>query len=241
MVNTDSRLGSEVLAATEHAWNAIRARHADLPPAVMTLGTGVQGAKLAKWGHWWASQWKLDNGATVGEVFIAGEGLGSNGAEVFETILHEAAHALGFVREISNTSRGGRYHNRRYRELGELVGLDVTQDKTYGWAITTLRAATSARYADSIADLDRAICGHRRLPVSPPRRRLANRATAANTTAETPADIARTVTTTGPSAGKRILLVCGCPEPRKLRLSASVAALGPIVCGVCSEVFHASA
>ena len=35
-------------------------------------------------------------------------------AEVFEVLLHGAAHGLNAARHIPDTSRGGRYHNRRF-------------------------------------------------------------------------------------------------------------------------------
>jgi hypothetical protein len=43
------------------------------------------------------------------------------------TLLHEAAHGLAHVRKIPDTSRQGRYHNRRYQVLAEELGLDVAE------------------------------------------------------------------------------------------------------------------
>ena len=38
------------------------------------------------------------------------------------TVPHEAAHGLAYARKIGDTSRQGRYHNRRYAALaGELA------------------------------------------------------------------------------------------------------------------------
>jgi hypothetical protein len=42
-------------------------------------------------------------------------------------LLREAAHELGEVRETSTTSRGGHYHNRKFAELAEELGLEVTE------------------------------------------------------------------------------------------------------------------
>lgn len=35
----------------------------------------------------------------------------------------------------------------------------------------------------------------------------------------------------------RLTLQCGCPEPRKMRMSRTVAARAPVICGACKEEF----
>jgi hypothetical protein len=53
--------------------------------------------------------------AVMPEVFVGGEGLIRGAASVLETLLHEAAHALAYVRDIKDTSRQGRYHTPAVR------------------------------------------------------------------------------------------------------------------------------
>ena len=60
------------------------------------------------------------------ELFVGGEGLSQGAESVRATLLHEAAHGLSDVRQIQDTSRQGRYHNTRYKALGEELGLVVT-------------------------------------------------------------------------------------------------------------------
>jgi 16S rRNA U516 pseudouridylate synthase RsuA-like enzyme len=73
---------------------------------------------------------------------VSGEGLTRGAPQVFATLLREAAHALSREREIRDTSREGRYHNRRFRRMAEELGLRVERHERRGWAITELDAKT---------------------------------------------------------------------------------------------------
>ena len=70
---------------------------------------------------------------------------------------------------VQDTSRQGRYHNTRYKALGEELGLVVTQVAGIGWSGTALADGTTARYA---AELVQLAARHHGLPL---RRRLASR------------------------------------------------------------------
>jgi hypothetical protein len=99
---------------------------------VVALGAGSVGVPrgVLKLGHFAADRWTAggaDGGSAVAELFVGGEGL-SRGAEgVLATLLHEATHGLAHVRRVQDTSRQGRYHNARFRALGEELGLAVAQ------------------------------------------------------------------------------------------------------------------
>ena len=49
-------------------------------------------------------------------------------SEVLATLLHEAAHALAHARGSKDTSRQGRYHNTKFKNCAEEVGLTVEHD-----------------------------------------------------------------------------------------------------------------
>lgn len=209
-------------AATEleRVWQSIRVHHKDLPRAVIVIASGVELTHVARWGHWAAGRWQVEDGAHVGEVLLAGERFESGAVDVLSTLLHEAAHALAFVRDIKDTSRQGRYHNKRYKALAESVGLVCTQGN-HGWHVTELAAGTQLLYSDELAALA-SICGlgHRR--------DLRRRATpkTGDDEEEDPEEKAK--------AG-RVSVACDCG--RKFRISASVLELGPIVCAVCETPF----
>jgi hypothetical protein len=81
----------------------------------------------AKWGHFGADHWvegrptEEGQGAALDfsvarrkpELFIAGECLAEGPRQTLQTMLHEAVHALAHVRGVKDTSRGGKYHNKR--------------------------------------------------------------------------------------------------------------------------------
>jgi hypothetical protein len=154
-----------LLAALEHAWLAIRWQHPDVPVAqvVVAQGSGRRGGVLL--GHLAPDRWQtVDSGGEgelVHELLIAGEGLAMGAEEVLGTVLHEAAHALAIARQIADTSRDGRYHNARYRDLAEELGLLVQRDAQLGWSTTSLAPATRERYAPAITAIAATITRHR--------------------------------------------------------------------------------
>lgn len=198
-----------LVAAIEAAWTAIQARHDDVPEVVVTIGSG-SGPKGLTLGHFAPDRWVRGEEA-VHELFVGGEGLARGGADVLGTLIHEAAHAAARTRGIQDTSRQGRYHNKKFKAIAEEFGLTVENDSRIGWSLTTLTAATGTRYAETVAALDAAITAHRRAEAQP-------------------VNGGRKSNNNGAAA------VCGCG--RKIRASLTVFAEGPILCGLCGEEFE---
>jgi hypothetical protein len=71
-------------------------------------------------------------------VLVSGEGLQRGPVDVLGTLLHEAAHGLAYVRKVSDTSRQGRYHNRRCATLARELGLEVAHLDPIGWSATSV-------------------------------------------------------------------------------------------------------
>lgn len=200
------------MAALEAAWAEIRRRHAEVPEVVIITGSGSDARRRdeLRLGHFAAGRWR--GSALRGElpeVFVGGEGLQRGAGAVLATLLHEAAHGLADARAIKETSRQGRYHNRRFKVLAEELGLEIAQAPGIGWSATSLPAATARSYARTLAALERAIRIYRR-PEAP----AGSRAGSAN----------------NPKP-----CLCGCP--RRIRVAPSVLAAGPILCGLCGEAF----
>lgn len=55
---------------------------------------------------------------------------------VVATLLHEMVHIYHLQHGIQDCSRGNTYHNKKFKEKAESVGLIISHDKTYGWTIT---------------------------------------------------------------------------------------------------------
>ncbi len=209
------RLSAPMVAALERTWEAIRARHLEVPPAVVVVASGSDRGGMRKLGHFGALRWRqAAGGDDPSEVMVSGEGLGRRPVEVLGTLLHEAAHALAHVRGVQDTSRQGRYHNRRYAALAAELGLDVAELAGFGLAATAVPDPVAAAYAGMVDQLRAALILHRRAEAS----------------------------AGGAGAGRKRAssnnpLPCGCGCPRRIRVAATVLAAGPIVCGVCDEEF----
>jgi hypothetical protein len=204
-------VSSAVVRKLEQAWTAIRRRHPELPPVIFALGSGTAQRGVHKLGHFGPNRWHTSAPDAMPEVFVSGEGLRLGGVEVLGTLLHEAAHALGHVKSIQDTSRGGRYHNAKYRQLAVSVGLDVAQVGAIGWSDTTVPDATAATYARTITILDDA-CNLWR-------------------SAEQHAGNGKKPPSTN-------LAVAQCRCPRKIRVAAGTLDLGPIWCRICGSDFE---
>jgi hypothetical protein len=200
---------SAVVAALEQAWTAIFGHHPDVPQVVVILGAGSEARRgLFKWGHFAAARWQVAD-TNRPEVLVSGEGLKRGGRAVLATLLHEAAHGLANTRGVKDTSRQGRWHNRRFAALAGELGLRVEKDAKTGWSQTSLTGQLAARYAEQLTGLDAALGLWR-----------------------------HTERQLGPATGSRNLLACSCECGRKLRVSRTTLEQAPIICGACEERFE---
>jgi hypothetical protein len=128
---------------------------------------------------------------------------------VLGTLLHEAAHGLAQARAVQDTSRQGRYHNRRYAAFARELGLEVTSVKPIGWSATTVPEPTAAAYTGQLEELQAALVLWRRQE-----HRL------------------------GSSGRSRNLLAAACGCGRRIRAAKATLAEAPIVCGLCAQPFE---
>ena len=56
---------------------------------------------------------------------------------VVSTLLHEMVHIYNMMNDIQDCSRGNTYHNKKFKEKAESVGLRIDYDKRIGWSITS--------------------------------------------------------------------------------------------------------
>lgn len=234
----DPITGSAIVAVLEETWEAIRAEHPELPHVVIVTGSGFIGSP--RWAHWRESGWTERQGKDEhahtrhGEMFVAGEALAKGAKHVVESMLHEGAHTLATVREVQDTSRQGRWHNAKFRELAQELGLEYRGDKadpTHGFSNMLLTDATEEKYADLIKKLDTAIRAVIRMP-----------AFVAGTTGEQGGGEyihggKRPKAEGSGSSTNNLKLTCECKEPKIIRASKKVAALGVIRCDDCGELF----
>ena len=60
---------------------------------------------------------------------------------VTATLLHEMVHLYNLQIGVQDTSRGGTYHNKRFKESAEKVDLHISYDSRIGWSLTELTEA----------------------------------------------------------------------------------------------------
>lgn len=70
------------------------------------------------------------------EINIAAESLDRPIANTIATLVHEMVHYYCNEQNIQDTSRGGSYHNKRFKEEAEKRGLSIDYDQRIGWSIT---------------------------------------------------------------------------------------------------------
>lgn len=56
--------------------------------------------------------------------------------EVVATMLHEMTHLYNLQHEIQDCSRGGTYHNKKFKDEAQKHMISVECDSKYGWTIT---------------------------------------------------------------------------------------------------------
>ncbi|NYF58803.1 hypothetical protein HDA35_004634 [Micromonospora purpureochromogenes] len=207
----DSVSTAALVGALESAWSAIRDRHPEIPAAVLVVGSGspTKANQGMKWGHFAALRWQAGDNQ-LPEILISGEGLSREPEAVFTTLLHEATHALADARGIQDTSRQGRWHNKKFSTLAAELGMSTTKDDKLGYSPCTLTDLTRARYRAVIADLGEALRFYRH-----------------------PEPTGEGKTRTNNNNG----VSCECECPRKLRISKATFEEGPIVCALCGAAF----
>jgi hypothetical protein len=200
-----------LLSALETAWAAIRARNPEVPQAVLIVGSGSPAKPNAamKWGHFATLRWQHGD-TQLPEVLISGEGLKRTPQEVLVTLLHEATHGLADARGIADTSRQGRWHNKKFATLAAELGLAATKDDKLGYSPCTLTEQATADYTATITGLGAALNAYRH-----------------------PETFGEGKKRTNNNNG----VACECQCPRKIRLSVTAFDEGPIVCATCESAF----
>lgn len=154
---------------------------------------------------------------------LIGESSSACGADLsFERLLHEAVHGIAASRGVRDTSRAGRYHNRRFLAIAEEMGLDHPDEPhpSSGFSLVSLTPEARKRYRPTIERLHRAL-----------------KAYSAATTGDAERSFRGPAARHGSSGGGvRVKAVCDCG--RNVRVVPSVLAQAPIVCGGCGKPFR---
>ncbi len=214
---TDAPVSSVALTtALTQIWQRAQVLNPGLPDVMLLLSNGSSNGRLSYYGSFEPGRWTGAAG-TLPELVIAGEGLRRGALPVLGTVLHEAAHALAFARNVGETSRNGTYHNGKFKSLAEEVGLLVGRDEHTGWSVTRPDPQLQVHYASEIAQLNPLLQVKRVVPHC---------------------TVIQATRSTVPMRRRppRPQLKCQCDPPRWITLG-SAAALDGICCAVCCYEF----
>ena len=103
----------------------------ELPKCILT----VQSSKGRSYGHSTCQKiWKdRAHDTSYYEINIASEFLDREIECTLDTLIHEMIHLYCRVKDIKETSRGGVYHNKKFKELAEKCGLQCFYNERVGW------------------------------------------------------------------------------------------------------------
>ena len=146
------------------------------------------------------------------------------------TVIHELVHLAAFQRGIKDTSRQGRWHNRRFGELALDFGLVIgAPQEPYGVQTTGIRPATQSKYADQLKALADALVIYREIPTRSP--------VEIDDLPEKAPEIGKSRT----RQRRFVRATCECSigrgRARQISVPASSWQPGSIECRVCGEVF----
>jgi hypothetical protein len=225
---------SSVVEVLARCWARLVREHPEIPPCVIVIGT--QSRHRAHGWHW-SGRWAVQAGEPRTEIAIAGEHLADGPHAVLGTLIHEAAHALAVGRKVKDTSRGGRWHNRRFSALASELGLIVVTCKQIGHRTRGLTDEAAATWRFELLELMDAMrrSDHaRRIPPGTPTGGTGTGGTGTGGTGTGG-------TGTGGKPTNPAPLLCSCVPARRIRVAPTVAARGPIICSICLQCFGGAA
>ena len=124
---------SRAVSQLEHIYNSLNADFfgGGLPVPIITVQS-----KPGTMGHCSVAKvWQRKEDKTH-ELNIAAEVLNYPIEETIDTMLHEMVHLFCRENGIKEVSRGGKYHNKRFKEVAEAHGLTCVPCGQYGWNTT---------------------------------------------------------------------------------------------------------
>lgn len=111
----------------------------ELEEPIITIQSTPRAYGHVTCGKVWQSK-KFENEEERGQKYelnLGAETLDRPIEETVATMLHEMVHIYNMTHDIKDTSRGTTYHNRRFKEKAESVGLIIEKTPGIGWSVTS--------------------------------------------------------------------------------------------------------
>ncbi len=124
---------SEVTAFLEKAYDILNQQYFEscLPRVVITIQSSPKA-----YGHYVPREVWQEQEIRYREINLGAESLNRPIANTIATLIHEMVHHYCAMSGIKDTSRGGTYHNKKFKEQAELRGLIIGYDPTIGHSLT---------------------------------------------------------------------------------------------------------
>lgn len=227
-MTVDDSASVALIRALSGIWRRIQQLYPDVPP-VIVLPAPSSDRRYRVLGHFAPLRWRASKreDSVLHEVVVVAEHLDRGAEDILGTLLHEAAHAANFDAGIFDCSPTSQYHNARFQERAERMGLTVGRVPNYGWAHTTVPAGTLSLYAHEITGLESVLIHRFKVPqVS------GGKDNATPTSTGSRGDTS--------SRSRLLKATCACEPPHIIRASRKVLDATEIVCRTCGETFRRS-
>ncbi len=142
---------SGIVSALEQAHALIQEKTG--APRATILVTRKTGRTMGHFTH--AKLWKAGDEA-FHEIMISANYFERGARAVLGTLLHETAHSLDLQAGIQGVTGDG-YHNKKFKDTAEALGLTITQAKGIGWSVTEVSDACAERWAEALALIENAL------------------------------------------------------------------------------------
>lgn len=139
MTTTQTKVNTEVaISELYKAFNKLNERffNNELPEVMIVI---FETARKNAYGWFTPNKvWTDKEGTTeMHEIAMSAEYMNRDWLQVMQTLHHEMIHLYCHIHNIKDTSRGGRYHNKRFKEACESHGFEYKieqPDATIGWS-----------------------------------------------------------------------------------------------------------
>lgn len=97
------------------------------------------------WFTTWRAWKETDNkdGEGYYEITVTADYLDRDPVDIAATLLHEMIHLYNRMHDINDCSRGGKYHNKKFKTAAESHGLICEKNSTYGFSQTEATEETA--------------------------------------------------------------------------------------------------
>lgn len=102
-----------------------------LPETVITIQSSQR-----TYGHITVQKIWRDSWDSYHEINISAEHLNRPIENIIATLLHECCHLYAMENNIKDTSNGGRYHNKKFKQIAEQRDLKISHAQYIGWSVT---------------------------------------------------------------------------------------------------------